>query len=463
MPLKDVEVRREGVSAGLAEAINFIEGTNVTITTAADTANDEIDVTIAASGGGASFGPPTGQIDIGDANDEGAGANSTRTDHQHSFPAPAASYPLDVAAAEADGTATTPARSDHVHAHGSAYAGGHTDVAAHSGSVHTDPGTPAQIDIGDAAAAGTGTNPPAADDHQHAFPAPTTGYPLDVDDSAEADGTGATVARSDHKHALRLAVKDEGVVQGAGVNIIDFIGSGVSVSVTGTEADVTVTGGGGGYNTIQDDGVAETQRAILNFQDGFEVVDDAVDSTDVDLSYGPAGYPLDATFAAEADGTAITVARSDHRHTITDPTTLPATIDLDSETSTEGTSTDVARADHGHGIATDDNKFTVGCLLDGAGAAPAVGFRMLWRAPFACTVTNIRGHVDAGTTTQINARRNQTSDFLAVDYTITAANAWQDAGAVQNTAIAAGDDIEAELVAAGTATKVNIQIDLTRP
>ena len=116
MPLKDVEVRREGVSAGLAEAINFIEGTNVTITTAADSANDEIDVTIAASGGGASFGPPTGQIDIGDANDEGVGANSTRTDHQHSFPAPVAGYPVDlVIGTEADGTAATPARSDHQH------------------------------------------------------------------------------------------------------------------------------------------------------------------------------------------------------------------------------------------------------------------------------------------------------------------------------------------------------------
>lgn len=68
-------------------------------------------------GGGVTFGPPTGNIDIGDAQVEGASANATRADHQHVFTAPAAGYPVNVdATAEADGTATTPARSDHRHA-----------------------------------------------------------------------------------------------------------------------------------------------------------------------------------------------------------------------------------------------------------------------------------------------------------------------------------------------------------
>lgn len=78
-------------------------------------------VSLEEQGGGVTFGPPTGNIDIGDAQVEGVSANATRADHQHVFTAPAAAYPLDVAAAEADGTATTPARSDHVHAHGSGY------------------------------------------------------------------------------------------------------------------------------------------------------------------------------------------------------------------------------------------------------------------------------------------------------------------------------------------------------
>jgi len=62
------------------------------------------------------YGAPTGEINIGDANAEGTAEAATRTDHQHSIPAPAAGYPIDVdATAEADGAATTPARADHRH------------------------------------------------------------------------------------------------------------------------------------------------------------------------------------------------------------------------------------------------------------------------------------------------------------------------------------------------------------
>jgi hypothetical protein len=106
-------------------------------------------------------------------------------------------------------------------------------------------------------------------------------------------------------------------------------------------------------------------------------------------------------------------------------------------------------------------KFSVGALLEGA--PPANGFRMIWRAPFACTVTNVRTHIDAGTNAVCNARKNQASDFLASDFTNSTADAWGDGGAVQNTAIAAGDDIEVELVStSGAVTQVNIQVDLTR-
>ena len=59
--------------------------------------------------------------------------------------------------------------------------------------------TPVQIDIGDTQAGGSGTTW-SKNDHQHAFPAPSTGYPVDVD-ATEADGTATTPARSDHKHA----------------------------------------------------------------------------------------------------------------------------------------------------------------------------------------------------------------------------------------------------------------------
>jgi len=105
--------------------------------------------------------------------------------------------------------------------------------------------------------------------------------------------------------------------------------------------------------------------------------------------------------------------------------------------------------------------FSVGALLEGA--PPSNGTRMVWRAPFACTVTNVRGHIDAGTNAVVNARVNQTSNFLSSDLTVGTADAWADGGSVQNTAIAAGDDIEINLVStSGAVTQVNIQVDLTR-
>lgn len=72
-----------------------------------------------AGPGQAQWGSPSGQISIGNAEEEGTQDAATRADHLHAVPAAAAgegastSLPGD---AEADGTATTPARSDHVHA-----------------------------------------------------------------------------------------------------------------------------------------------------------------------------------------------------------------------------------------------------------------------------------------------------------------------------------------------------------
>jgi hypothetical protein len=105
--------------------------------------------------------------------------------------------------------------------------------------------------------------------------------------------------------------------------------------------------------------------------------------------------------------------------------------------------------------------FSVGGLL--VGAPPTNGVYMVWRAPVACTVTNVRAHITAGTNAVINAQVNQTSDFLSSDLTDSTTNAWVDGGTVQNTSISAGDDIGIELVStSGAVVKVNIQVDLTR-
>jgi hypothetical protein len=47
-----VTVEKNGTAVGTRRNINFIEGTNITLTIADDSANDEVDVTITASGGG---------------------------------------------------------------------------------------------------------------------------------------------------------------------------------------------------------------------------------------------------------------------------------------------------------------------------------------------------------------------------------------------------------------------------
>lgn len=183
---------------------------------------------------------------------------------------------------------------------------------AHSGADHTDPAAATTVDIGDTAAAGTGTNPPAADDHVHGFPAPGAGYPLDVSETTEADGTATTPARSDHQHKL-------------------------------------------------------------------------------------------------------------------------------------GTRT-----------------FTISSCYK----TPAVDSYIVWRAPFACTVTALRGYVDAGNTTVINAFKGTLAaptNFSTADMIITSADAWISDTTLDVTSIAANDAVGFEIQTAGTATEVTIQLDLTRP
>jgi hypothetical protein len=89
---------------------------------------------------------------------------------------------------------------------------------------------------------------------------------------------------------------------------------------------------------------------------------------------------------------------------------------------------------------------------------------MIWRAPFACTVTNVRTHFKGGTSIVCNARKNQASNHLASNYTNSTANAWGDGGTVQNATYAAGDDLEIMFVTInGAVTEASIQVDFTRP
>jgi hypothetical protein len=79
-----------------------------------------------------------------------------------------------------------------------------------------------------------------------------------------------------------------------------------------------------------------------------------------------------------------------------------------------------------------------------------------------CTVTGIRAKRTGGTSASINARRNSSDDFLASDLAITSTSGYFDGGAVQNTALIAGDTVEVMLTAtSGTVTQVVIQVNMS--
>jgi hypothetical protein len=95
---------------------------------------------------------------------------------------------------------------------------------------------------------------------------------------------------------------------------------------------------------------------------------------------------------------------------------------------------------------------------------PAAINVIAWVAPFACTVTAIKGYRVGGTGATINARRNGASTHRSSDLSLSSADTWLDGGAVQNTAYAIGDKLELMVVSvAGAPTQVAIEVEFTRP
>lgn len=101
-------------------------------------------------------------------------------------------------------------------------------------------------------------------------------------------------------------------------------------------------------------------------------------------------------------------------------------------------------------------------IVNAAGLSSALNVP-IWRAPFACTVLNVRGYRVGGSGATVNARKNGSLNHLASALSLTSANTWLDGGTVQNASYAAGDSMEAMLVSAtGGPTIVAIQIEYTR-
>ncbi len=94
---------------------------------------------------------------------------------------------------------------------------------------------------------------------------------------------------------------------------------------------------------------------------------------------------------------------------------------------------------------------------------PEVANIIVWRAPFACTVTNVRGYRVAGSGAAINARKNGASNHLSSDLSLSTSDTWLDGGSVANSAYAAGDKLEVMITAAvGTPSQIAVQVDFVK-
>lgn len=103
-----------------------------------------------------------------------------------------------------------------------------------------------------------------------------------------------------------------------------------------------------------------------------------------------------------------------------------------------------------------------GTLLQTSGITTTANI-IVWRAPFACTVTNVRGYRVGGSGATINARLNGASNHLSSALSLSSADTWLDGGAVQNTAYAAGDKLEIMLVSVtGSPTQISILVEFTK-
>ena len=281
-------VKKNGTVIGQQPAVNLIEGANVTITVADDAANGEVDVTIAAAGGGGSAGielfeegvslgivttlnvvgatataaavGAAGTLTIGApalasaapenvtkaAAAVGVGTTAARVDHKHDITTAAAST-LSVGGSNAEGSASSLARSDHTHALPAFGSTGGT-FAQGNDSRLSDARTPT-------AHASThlsnGSDPIAA-------ATTSVGGLLSAADKTKLDGIATTATNG-------VTVKDEGSTTGSNQTTFDFVGSGVSVASVGAVTTVTISGGGGGGSGDVVGPSSATDNAVARF------------------------------------------------------------------------------------------------------------------------------------------------------------------------------------------------------
>jgi len=99
----------------------------------------------------------------------------------------------------------------------------------------------------------------------------------------------------------------------------------------------------------------------------------------------------------------------------------------------------------------------------GAILSPVAQTIVIWQAPFACTVTAVKGYQDAGTGSVITAYDGFT-DLLSTDITISSAATWQNGGSLAMTGVLPGDSIAIKVVSvSGSPNYLVIQVEMTQP
>ena len=411
-------------------------------------------VSLEEQGGGVTFGPPTGNIDIGDAAVEGVSGDATRADHQHGFIAPGAGYPLDVAAAEADGTATKSARSDHVHAHGSGYSpdAHHARSHDHSQAADGDTVTPATLNI------------------------PFTATPAQTAEGQavwDSDGDRLTLGTGAGRKTL--------------VNGEDAPGGELGGTYDAPTVDATHSGSA---HHAQSNSDADHTAGFAAPTGAIDIGDAAAEGAAATHSRSDhqhqftapgAGYPVDVA-AAEADGAATTPARADHGHAHGSGY-LPnahhnenhgarhadggadelAVQDLASDAATDG---QVAKADGAGAVAFEDDTVGINFIIDGGGSAITTGVKGFVEIPFAMEIEGWTILGDQSGSIVVDVNRSTFAGFPTLSSiagtelpTLSSAQKNQDLSLTTwTTSIAGGDILEFQVDSVATVQRVTVAL-----
>lgn len=223
--------------------------------------------------------------------------------------------------------------------------------------------SPLGIDVGDAAAVGTGTAA-AREDHQHALPAPVA--PPDITDATAAAGTSTKVAREDHTHGhgnrgggtlhAVATASVAGFESAADKTKLDGIATGATNTPLASVAPVNVTKAaaavGVGTTAARDDHKHDVSTAVpgsaLIGDAATEGVATTLARSDHKHAIAAPAAPANVSKSAAVAGAATGPARADHKHDI-DTASPTAAVDI-GDAAAEGTATTLARSDHQHSV-----------------------------------------------------------------------------------------------------------------